>query len=155
MAALAALLSLPLLVLIRDPINRASFNEGMAFWGARIPFHLAISMAVFAPAAAFLGASFAIAARLYVGRGRPVGPSTGGLYGLNTLGAVMGATITTAWLIPEMGTQRTIVVLAALQGVLGVLAIVFGRGGPGGWQGRAYAAVAWAVLIALACRLND
>jgi spermidine synthase len=155
MAALAALLSLPLLVLIRDPISRASFNEGMAFWGARIPFHLAISTAVFAPAAAFLGASFAIAARLYVGRGRPVGASTGGLYGLNTLGAVMGATITTAWLIPQMGTQRAIVVLAALQGVLGVLAIVFGRGGPSGWQGRAYAAVACAVLIALACRLND
>ncbi len=76
-------------MLLRDPINRVSFNEGMSFWGGRIPFHLAISLAVFAPSAAFLGASFApMAARLYVGLGRPVGVSTGRLYGLNTLGAI-------------------------------------------------------------------
>ena len=91
LAALTALLSLPLLVVIRDPISSVSFTEGMTFWGARIPFHLAISLAVFAPSAAFLGASFALAARLYVGSGRPVGASTGRLYGLNTLGAILGA----------------------------------------------------------------
>ena len=88
LAALTALFSLPLLVAIHDPINSVSFVEGMTFWGARIPFHLAISLAVFAPSAAFLGASFALAARLYVGLGRPVGASTGRLYGLNTLGAI-------------------------------------------------------------------
>ena len=75
----------------------------MSFWGGRIPFHLAISLAVFAPSAAFLGASFAMAARLYVGLGRPVGASTGRLYGLNTLGAIVGAIVTTAWLIPGLG----------------------------------------------------
>ncbi len=85
LAGSTALLSLPLLVLLRDPISRVSFNEGMSFWGGRIPFHLAISLAVFAPSAAFLGASFAMAARLYVVLGRPVGASTGWLYGLNTL----------------------------------------------------------------------
>ncbi len=69
LAALTALFSIPLLVAIHGPINGVSFLEGMTFWGARIPFHLAISLAVFAPSAAFLGASFTLAARLYVGRG--------------------------------------------------------------------------------------
>ncbi len=66
LAALTALLSVPFLVAIRDPISSVSFVEGMPFWGARIPFHLAISLAVFAPSAAFLGASFTLAARLYI-----------------------------------------------------------------------------------------
>ncbi|MFI5455369.1 MAG: fused MFS/spermidine synthase [Isosphaerales bacterium] len=155
MAAVTALLSLPLLVVIHDPINRASFMEGMTFWGARIPFHLAISLVVFAPSAAFLGASFALAARLYVGLGRPVGASTGRLYGLNTLGAILGATATTAWLIPILGTQRAIVTLAILQAAGGALAILFRAGGLAGWQGRAYATAAWASIVALACGLNN
>jgi spermidine synthase len=155
MAGLTALLSLPLLVAIRDPVNRASFNEGMAFWAGRIPFHLAISLLVFAPSAAFLGASFALAARLYVGLGRPVGASTGRLYGLNTLGAIVGAAATTSWLIPHLGIQGAIVILAVLQAGLGALAILFRGGGWAGWQGRAYATAAWTLLIALACRLND
>ena len=119
LAALTALLSLPLLVAIHGPINRVSFIEGMSFWGARIPFHLAISLAVFAPSAFFLGASFTLAARLYVGRGRAVGTSTGRLYGLNTLGAILGAIVTTAWLIPALGTQNAIIVLALLQALQG------------------------------------
>ncbi len=102
-------MSLPFLVAIRDPISSVSFVEGMTFWGARVPFHLAISLAVFAPSAAFLGASFALAARLYVGQGRPVGASTGRLYGLNTLGAIVGATATTIWLIPLLGIQRAMI----------------------------------------------
>jgi len=155
LAALTALLSLPLLVWIHEPINRASFTEGMTFWGARIPFHLAISLVVFAPSAAFLGASFTLAARLYVGHGRPVGASTGRLYGLNTLGAIVGATATTAWLIPTMGTQRAIVILAVLQAGLGAVAILFRAGGLAGWQGRTYATAAWALVVALACGLND
>jgi spermidine synthase len=155
LAALTALLSLPLLVFIHAPINNVSFTEGMTFWGARIPFHLAISLAVFAPSAACLGASFALAARLYVGLGRPVGASTGRLYGLNTLGAILGATATTVWLIPTLGTQRAIILLAIFQAALGALTILVRGGGPVGWQGRAYAATAWALVVALACGLNQ
>jgi len=154
LAALTALLSLPLLVVIHEPINRVSFTEGMTFWGARIPFHLTISLVVFAPSAAFLGASFALAARLYVGHGRPVGASTGRLYGLNTMGAILGAIATTAWLIPTVGTQRAIVSLAVLQAGLGAVAILFRAGGLAGWQGRTYATAAWGLFVALACGLN-
>jgi spermidine synthase len=153
LAALTALLSVPLLVAIRGPISLASFNDGMDFWGARIPFHLAISLAVFAPSAAFLGASFALAARLYVGKGRPVASSTGQLYGLNTLGAILGAIAATAWLIPALGTQGTIVVLAGLQASQGVLILILG-----GERNRRlqpiYATALWALIIAAAIGIN-
>ena len=148
-------MSLPLLVAIREPISRVSFLEGMTFWGARIPFHLAISLAVFAPSAAFLGASFTLAARLYVGFGRPVGASTGRLYGLNTLGAILGASVTTVLLIPRLGIQQAIILLAVVQAAIGALAFLLGGGGWHGWQGRTYATAAWALLIALACGLNQ
>jgi spermidine synthase len=154
LAAGLALLSLPLLVILRDPISRLSFAEAMSFWGGRIPLHLAISLAVIAPAAACLGASFAMAARLYVGLGRPVGTSTGRLYGLNTLGAIVGAVVTTAWLIPALGAQGAIVLLAVLQAAAGALAIVFRGGGWPDWPRRAAPVAAWAGLIALACVLN-
>jgi spermidine synthase len=154
LAALAAMASLPILVLIRDPISRASFTEGMNFWGARVPFHLVISLVVFAPSAYFLGASFALAARIYVGRGRPVGVTTGRLYGLNTLGAVLGAIVATAWLIPAFGTQRSILMLGNVQAVLGVVVLVLLGGGRATLPDRAYAAAAWAVGLALAWGLN-
>jgi spermidine synthase len=155
LAALTALLSLPLLVAVRGPISSVSFVEGMTFWGARIPFHLAISLAVFAPSAAFLGASFALAARLYIGFGRPVGASTGRLYCLNTLGAILGAAVTTVALIPLVGIQRAIILVALVQAVIGASAFLVGGGGRQGWQGRASATAAWALIIALACGLNQ
>ena len=44
-----------LLAAIQLPINRLSSSEGLGFWSGRVPLHLAVSLLVFAPAAAFLG----------------------------------------------------------------------------------------------------
>jgi spermidine synthase len=154
LAAAAALLSLPILALVYEPINRVPFVEAMSFWGARIPFHQLISLAVLAPAAAFLGASFTLAARLYVGQGRPVGASTGRLYGFNTLCAIAGAVVATAWLIPALGAQRALMLLAVSQAGLGVLAILGLGGRRKGWPRRALVTALGAVTVAAACELN-
>lgn len=170
LAAVAALVSIPVLVTFRAPLNQASFHEGMSFWGARIPFHLGISLLVFAPSAFFLGASFTLAARLYVGRGRPVGTSTGRLYGLNTLASVVGSIVATVWLVPALGAQRSIVALALFQAGQGVLALLFGgirdpadpdpeSGARAvsyeGLPGRIYTAAILAIGVAFAFGLNE
>jgi spermidine synthase len=155
MAALTALLAVPFLVAIHNPINKTSFVERMSFWGARIPFHLAISLAVLAPSAAFLGASFALAARLYVGQGRPIGASAGRLYGLNTLGAILGAITATACLIPTIGTQRAIIVLAVLQTAVGSLAILWAGRSRRGWPAGVVDTVALAALVTMGCGMNQ
>jgi spermidine synthase len=154
MAAACALVSVPLLVVIRDPISRESFTEGMTFWGARILFHLVISLAVFAPSAFFLGNSFVLAARLYVGPSHPVGQSIGRLYGLNTLCAVLGAIVTTAFFIPALGAQFAIVALAVFQAALGAGVILFCGVRPTTWRGRANSAGALSLLVAWCCVLN-
>jgi spermidine synthase len=154
LAAFTALLSLPLLVVIHYPINRPWLIEGMSFWGARVPFHLVISLAVFAPSAAFLGATFALAARLFVGAGSHAGAATGRLYGFNTFGAIAGAISTTALLVPAVGTQGAIVLLAIFQAAAGAL-VVLGCGVQrGGWLRRLSAALTGALLVAAACGLN-
>jgi spermidine synthase len=154
LAASTALCSLPLLAAIQLPINRLSFSEGLGFWSGRVPLHLAVSLFVFAPAAAFLGASFAIAARLYVGYGRNTEGSTGRLYGFNTLSAVVGAAATTAWLIPALGAQRSLIVLALGQAALGALLLVRRGSGRTRWPARVGILAAWALLVASACGLN-
>ena len=155
MAAACALVSVPLLVVIRDPISRESFTEGMTFWGARILFHLAISLAVFAPSAFFLGSSFVLAARLYVGPGHQVGKSIGRLYGLNTLCAVLGAIVTTALFIPAFGTQLSRSWRWQSFRLPWVPASCFSAAvRPTTWRGRAYAAAALAVVVAWCCILN-
>lgn len=152
-AALTASLSLPLLVAARGPLGRTLAASDVTFWGSRVPTQLGVSLAVFAPAAAFLGASFALASRLYVGRGRPVGASTGRLYGLNTLAAILGAVAAVAWLIPRLGTQRALVALAAVQAAVGLVTLVFG-GGPVGRSNRAFTALGLAAAVASAVALN-
>ena len=154
MAAACALVSVPLLVVIRDPISRESFTEGMTFWGTRILFHLMISLAVFAPSAFFLGKSFVLAARLYVGPGQQVGKNVGRLYGLNTLFAVLGAIVTTVVFIPALGTQLTIVALAIFQAALGAGVMLFCGVRATTWRGRANAAAALSLVVAWCCGLN-
>jgi spermidine synthase len=154
LASFTALLSLPLLVVIHYPINRPWLIEGMSFWGARVPFHLAISLAVFAPAAAFLGASFSLAARLCVGPASRAGASIGRLYGLNTLGSIAGAIITTALLVPSVGTQGAIGLLAILQAAVGALVVLACGRSAKGWRGEFSASLTGALLVAGACGLN-
>jgi spermidine synthase len=154
LAAATALLSVPFLVIVQVPVNSISFAEGMTFWGGRIPLHLAISLLVFGPAAAFLGASFALAARLYISANSPVGARTGRLYGLNTLGAIVGAVTATAWLIPAFGSQNALVLLAISQAALGSAAILLGPAHADVQYGRLYAVVAWVLAIACACALG-
>ena len=83
-----------------------------------------------------------------------MGASTGRLYGLNTLAAIAGAIVTTAWLIPNLGTQGAVILLAILQGLVGGLVILFYGESRGGWARRAAATAGWAIVVALACGIN-
>ncbi len=71
------------------------------------------------------------------------------------LGAILGATATTVWLIPALGTQRAIMLLAVLQAAQGALAILCAEEGWRAGRARRYAAIAWALMVVLACGLNE
>lgn len=152
-AGLLALLSLPLLVAGQGLMDLVLVGPRSTFWGLMVPFHLGVCLFVVAPTATLLGASLPLAARLYVGRGRPVGEDAGRLFALNTIGGVFGATLTTVALIPRLGTQHAMASLALAQAALGIVVLVGGGGRPG-LARRINAAVVLAILLASALVLD-
>src|SRR5207247_6794962 len=89
----------------------------------------AVAILAILPPMLLLGASFPVAARIVVSGSGNTGRDLGVLYAGNTAGAILGAWAAGFFLIPTLGTQRAIELLAAVNTILGVaLAVVSGRG---------------------------
>lgn len=81
------------------------------------------------PPMLLLGASFPIAARIVVSGAANAGRDLGMLYAGNTGGAILGAWAAGFFLIPALGSQSSIELLAGVNAVLAVgLALASGRG---------------------------
>jgi len=88
-----------------------------------------VAMVAILPPMLLLGASFPIAARIVVSGAANAGRDLGVLYAGNTAGAILGAWMAGFFLIPSLGTQLSIELLAALSATLAVaLALASGRG---------------------------
>lgn len=61
-----------------------------------------------------MGASFPVAARIYVNMVDNIGEGLGRLYSANTVGAIFGSFLTGFVFIPTMGVQKTILFISAL-----------------------------------------
>lgn len=127
---LGALASTPLLVLASRLIfAHGGFQSARAsFWNWEAPFYFSVCLIVMFLPAAFLGASFSLAARLFTGRGGEVAANAGRLYLGNTWGAIAGALAATWILIPNLGVQNTVVALALAQAAIGGIVALFSKG---------------------------
>lgn len=87
---------------------------------------LDIARSVFAmlPAAICWGASFPLAIACVSRPGQDPGRLVGGVYAANTFGAILGALLFSAWLIPWLGTQASHAVLLGLVGVASIIVLV-------------------------------
>lgn len=79
-----------------------------------------------------MGASFPLAAKAVSGALRRVGRDLGDLYGVNTLGAIVGSFAGGFILIPLLGVQWSMGVTAALNVAVGGVALLTARRGRGG-----------------------
>lgn len=97
--------------------------------GVLIRGSLAASLVLFAPAMAVLGAVSPVAVRLLADAG--AGRAAGRVFAISTLGSLVGTYLATLWLVPELGSRRTLLVAAAMLVVPGGigLAVFAGRGG--------------------------
>src|SRR5436309_3507403 len=87
------------------------------------------AMAAILPPMLLLGASFPIAARIVVSGSSNAGRQLGVLYAGNTSGAILGAWSAGFILIPALGTQLAIELLAGVNALLAIgLAFGSGRG---------------------------
>ena len=83
----------------------------------------------------FMGATFPIAGQLFSKRIEIMGRRIGGLYSVNTVGAIFGSLIAGFFLVPVLGTERTILVGLFLNSALALflLAEEKGRGAVARW----------------------
>jgi spermidine synthase len=100
------------------------------------------------PAACLWGASFPLALAAAAAPGQEPGRLVGGLYAVNTVGAILGATLFSMWLIPVLGTadaQRLLIILAFVASMAAWLSVAFAPAGAAGTAsaGRAGGPMQW------------
>lgn len=88
-----------------------------------------IPLSILAAPTLLIGASFPVAVRL-VGRHASVASDVGRLYFVNTLGGVAGSLLAGFVLIPSMGTQASLFLLAGLNAIAAVVAGSYGFPAP-------------------------
>ncbi len=151
LVAIASLLSVQVVARM-DPIL-ATLGAGATQNGPSIAAMGALAFAVMFPPALLLGMSFPLAVTLYTlrsesnARGAGLGGRLGALYAANVFGAIFGSLAAGFLLIPTLGTQWTIVLLAVLNWT--IAAAVLGATIAPRWQGRLGLAAGSLALVGL------
>ncbi len=73
-------------------------------WGLRLLIQVGIAVVAMLPATMFMGLSFPLATRLYLGDVRELGNRVGLASLLANLGSIAGALVGVAWILPELGS---------------------------------------------------
>lgn len=115
---------------------------GLIPGGATMAPALVFALAVITPCTAALGACFPLAVAAAAPEKERIGGGVGRLYAVNTAGCVVGSLVAGYFLIPGLGVQTSVLLVAAVA-LLAGLAAAFLRGGHGArWLAAAAMALA-------------
>jgi spermidine synthase len=93
-------------------------------------FFLACSFAILMVPTGLMGATLPLLARHAVRDESEIGSRIGGLYAINTAGAVAGTLLAAFWLLPALGLRGTVFVAAGLNGLVFAVAALLSRIAP-------------------------
>jgi len=118
-------------------VDAAELLYGAVFRASQSPLLLVavqvpVSAAILLPPTFLMGGTLPVLSRFMAGRSGRVGASVGTLYGLNTLGAAVGAFLTGFVLVKALGTRQTIHVAALANAALAVGFAALARWVPAG-----------------------
>ncbi|MFH1529479.1 MAG: fused MFS/spermidine synthase [Pseudomonadota bacterium] len=114
-----AVVSVVLLVLLGEQQNLPEYRYSR-IWSARDFLDLPLyPLLIVFPVTLASGAIFPVVVRMHAGLTRRVSDSVGRLYGINTVGAIIGSLLTGFVLLPLLGSLSTLQILAFLSCVLG------------------------------------
>lgn len=126
----------------------ASALGGLPGWSGHATRLLAAAAVVMALPTFLMGLLFPVAGRLHAAAGVGVGRRIGSIYAVNTAGAVLGAFASSHLLLPTLGSQRTMWLLAALNIGVGAVVLALTRDvSPGRVALRAGVLAAPAVIV--------
>lgn len=109
-------------VLIADPVQGWIVKQN---FGLRLNPLLA-SLILFAPASVLMGMVTPFALRLRAANIETVGTTAGALYGLSTFGSIAGTLAASFWLVQWLGSESTILLVAAVLSLCSLVAAVGG-----------------------------
>lgn len=116
---IAAVLSVPLLSRLFDIQSAVGRAADPGFWGWTA-IRFVSSAAVIAVPTLLMGAAFPVAVAAFVRSARQVGSNIGALYAMSTLGSVAGSLAGGFLLLPALGAQRSILLMAFTNIAVGV-----------------------------------
>jgi spermidine synthase len=132
------------------PLVFMSFLEhmGVNFWGFQAVNFLTAFIAIIVPTL-LMGASFPLVVRIITGGLNHLGGNIGKLYGLNTLGGVLGSFLAGFVFLPFFGIQTTIISMAALNVTLGCVLLFYAAGVPALFKRGAVMASVLLLIVAI------
>jgi len=117
----------PALLALFTPLYSVIYNQLFShFWLYSVVTFLGCAL-IFSMPVVLMGATLPVLSRFYVRRLSHLGAHVGRLYGLNTIGAAVGAFVCGFWLINSLGVQGTMVVAVAVNALIGLACLVAGR----------------------------
>ena len=120
-------LCVPMLITCWTPVYAWARGQfGMTFWGLNV-LKLFAMAAVLLPATLLMGGTFPALIRHVVRKQGRLGQGVGLLYGVNTLGAVVGCVATAFVLVAALGVVRTLHLAVAINVAAGLCALAMGR----------------------------
>ncbi len=122
-------LAVPALMRLADPLYRAMYPHVADSPGVLTAARFCVGALVLLFPATCMGATLPMLVR-YLSRGDGVGRSTGLLYGINTFGAMLGTLLAGFVLIPRLGLTQTTWLTAAINLVIGLVAMLLLRTEP-------------------------
>ena len=115
-------LCVPVLLGLAEPAYRAIYPYAAQTPGLLTVFRFGVSAMILVIPTTFMGATLPILVRYVTLRGGTFGRSVGRLYGINTLGAVLGVVSAGFWLLPTLGLTGTTRLGATINIVIGIVA---------------------------------
>ncbi len=106
---------------LRDQLSIFSVEFRSHSWPWRLGVSSAVSLAIMLPATLWMGLSFPLASRLFLGSMRALGSRVGLAYLISNLGSILGAVMAAVFIIPRLGTVDGTRLLAGLNLALGLL----------------------------------
>jgi spermidine synthase len=122
---LLCLISIPVIANLNVLIRTAEAASGGS-WGVEVAIRfLAFSLAM-APPAALMGGAFPLMSKIYVGESASPAKSVGEIYGVNTIGGVLGSFTGGFVLVPLVGVQGGITAVCSISILVGLLCLIIG-----------------------------
>ena len=112
--AASVVVTIPLGQLVSTADTQVMLEWLSRHWAALVAARFGISFAVMLVPATLIGMTFPIAGKIWVRELKKLGASVGQVYGANTIGNILGALVTGFALIPLLGLQKSVAVMAVL-----------------------------------------